>query len=136
MLVKRDVKIAAVVACVTVAFYLGLARISPNRDGRKLQEVQSVAWHLPVFSGFRETESSTNSGYTSAMVTRRFRCVASCDDAVDYYSQLLAASGWTRDSSGGSPNETLFRKGDLAVSIFHTQSSQVYDYAIDVTWHR
>lgn len=134
MRVNRNIKIAIAGACVTVAFVLGLARISPNRDGQKLQEIQAVIWGLPVYSGFREVESSTNSGYTSASVTRRFKCVSNCDAAVEYYSQTLAATEWSRDSHTGSRNETLFRKSDLTVSIFRSESSQVYDYALEVTW--
>lgn len=134
MRVKRNILLAIVAACVIVAFLYGLRRISPNRDGRKLQEAQAVAWNLPVFSGFREVESSTNSGYTSAMVTRRFKCVSNCDAAQEYYSQILVATGWIRDSSHQSLREVLFRKGDLSVSIFRSESSQVYDYALDVTW--
>ena len=42
--------------------------------------------------------------------------------------------GWVVSPSTGSRHETLFRKGDLAVSIFRSESSQVYDYALDVTW--
>jgi len=133
--VRRDIKIGIVVALVTVAFVLGLRRISPNRDERKLREVQAVAWSLPVFSGLREVESTTNSGYTSVMVTRRFKCVSNCDGAHEYYSKALVASGWTRDSSSQqSSREMLFRKGDLSISVFQGGSSQVYDYAIDTTW--
>ena len=134
MRMNRGIKILIVVACVTVAFFLGLSRFSANRDGRKLQEVQAVAWKLPVFSGFREVESSTTSGSVSAMVTRRFKCISDCDGAVEYYSQTLGASGWSRDSSMRSRNETLFRKGDLTISVFRSEASNVYDYALDVTW--
>jgi len=132
--VNRNVKIAFVGACATGAFFIGLARISPNRHGGKLQEVQAVAWSLPAFSGFRELESSTNSGYTSAMVTRRFNCFSNCDAVVEYYSPMLLESGWNRESSTASAGETLFRRGDLSISISRSQSPRGYDYSIDVTW--
>ncbi len=94
-----------------------------------------MAFTLPVFSGFREVEPSTNSGYTSASVTRRFKCISSCEAVNQYYSEVLSATGWSRDSSDTqSRNEILFRKGDLSISIFRTESSQAYDFALGTTW--
>lgn len=135
MRVNRNVQLAIVTVFVIAAFLFRLRRASPNRDGQKLREVQMVSFSLPVFSGFRERESSTHSGYTSAGVTRRFKCLSNCDAVNEYYSQVLGATGWSRDfSDGQSPNEILFRKGDLTVSVFRSKSSEVYDFAIDVWW--
>jgi hypothetical protein len=132
---SRNIQLAIVAACIIVAFVYGLTRISPNRDGRKLHEVQTVSSSLRVFPGFREVESSTHSGYTSASVTRRFRCVSNCATVNEFYSQMLEANGWSRSSLAIQPHgETLFRKKDLAISIFQSESSHVYDYAIDITW--
>lgn len=135
MRVSRNMKLAIVAVCVIVVFVFGLRRASPNRDDQKLREVQTVAFSLPVFSGFREVESSTNSGYTSASVTRRFKCISNCDAVNQYYSEVLGTAGWSRDSSDTqSRNEILFRKGDLSVSVFRSESSQVYDFALGTTW--
>lgn len=135
MRLHRDLKILIVGVCVIVAFIFGLSRFSPNRDGRKLQEVQAISSSLPVFSGLRELQSSTNSGYTSAMVTRRFKCVSDCAGVTEYYSQMLTANGWSRNPSENLPRgETLFRKGELSISLFRSESSQYYDYAIDISW--
>ena len=95
-----------------------------------------VAWSLPVFPGFQERESSARSSYTSASVTRRFKCVSDCDSVNEFYSQALSATGWNRDSSDTNAREIVFRKGDLSVSIFRSDSSQVYDFALDTTWPR
>ena len=135
MRLHRDLRIVIVVACVIVAFYFTLSRLSANRDGKKLQEIQAISSGLPVYSGLRELQSSTNSGYTSAMVTRRFNCVSDCVGVTEYYSQILTANGWTQSPSADLPRgETLFRKGDLSISLSRSQSARGYDYAIDISW--
>lgn len=135
MRLNRDLKILVGVACVIVAFYFGLSRLSANRDGRKLQDVQAISSNLPVFSGLRELQSSAKSGYTSAMVTRRFKCVSDCAGVNEYYAQILSANGWKRMPSADLPTgETLFRKGDLSISLSRSESSRGYDFAIDISW--
>lgn len=95
----------------------------------------TISSGLPVYSGLRELQSSTNSGYTSAMVTRRFNCVSDCVGVTEYYSQILTANGWTQSPSADLPRgETLFRKGDLSISLSRSQSARGYDYAIDISW--
>lgn len=86
MRLSRSIQLTFIVACVIVAFVFGLRRISPNRDGRKLQEVQTVSSTLPVFPEFEEVESGTHSGYTSASVIRRFKFVSNCAAVDEYYS--------------------------------------------------
>ena len=135
MHLNKNMKLAIVAACVVAAFTYGLRLISPNRDGRKLLEVQTVAFGLPVFSGLKEVEHTVSSGYTSVLVSRRFKCLSGCEGVVEYYSKYLTANGWSQTTPNDhARDETLFRKGDLTISVFWTLYGTTYDYAIDTSW--
>lgn len=135
---KREAAIFAVCGLLIALYFFNLRQRSPNRDGAKLNEVQQLSYEAPVYPDFTEVGSNLKSSYTVVDLTKHYRSSANFDDVKKFYQSSLQRDGWTLIAAGvggGTESRELrFKKGQFTISIFHTRSSSVYDYAIDFVW--
>ena len=117
-------------------YVFNLDRSSPNRSNEKLKEVWNLASTLPVFPGFTEVGSNVKSGYTVVDVTKHYASTANFHDVKEFYATLLNKDGWilVNGDAGMENSEVTFKRGQFSISIFNTNTSSVYNYAIDFVW--
>jgi hypothetical protein len=135
---KKELIIFAVCGLLLLLYVWNLRRTSPNLDEVKLREVQELSRKLPAFPRFTEVGSNTKSGYTGVDLTKHYYSKAGFADVKAFYRQALERDGWTvvrEDSGDNESSEITFQKGQFSISIFHTKSSSVYNYAIDFVWN-
>lgn len=134
----KEIIIFAISGLAILAYAWNLKETSPNSDDAKLREIQTLASLIPVFPGFNAAGSNTKSGYTAVDLTKYFNSTAEYKDVKEYYSRVLEQDGWTlalEDSFETSESQSLtFQKGEFSISLSYTNSSSVYNYALDFVW--
>ena len=111
-------------------------------DREKLQKVEELTNHIPIYPSFQEVSKHEIANANSILITKYFTSDAKYDVVKDYYTNLLIPQGWklveehsTRDwgvDYGGK--SLIFIRGELLFSIEYEgkRSAQVKrDYSLN-----
>lgn len=118
---------------------------SPNRNDRKLKELQQLATEIPTFPTFRETATHHTSRFLDAGVYKYYNSNANYKEVKIHYSIVLIQKGWILtteenlksifDGIGGK--KLTFQKGDLRVTIEYTgkqENNISWNYSVSFLW--
>lgn len=105
---------------------------SPNRNDRKLQEIQIGIRQIPKYPGSNMIYEDTSSRFMDAGVYQDFRTKGSFDDIKEFYTRTLIPTGWRLKRNDHEFIE--FSKGDFTISIQRGTWDSNWDYAISYIW--